>query len=1128
MQNPSSFDQNPLPDDVLEIYNKNTRWLGLHQEWIVFWVTFLITFGVYVFTLAPSVVLRDSGELITAAAHLGVPHPPGYPLLTLLSYIFTIVIPFGNVAWKVNLLNGLCGALAVGIVSYLICLSGKVLTLNFFQDLDEKGKSYYSRAVGFSSITAGLILGFSHAMWSQSVVAEKYALNSFLMALILVFLFKWFLQPEKHRYITLAAFFFGLGMTAHQTLLFIFPAVVFAVFFKTTSFIPDAHALYKTDFSLKNIFGFTLSIIKKFFACAFTENCFFKSFFIFSILLINTSFSVFVILSRDLQLLDICLRWHLLTIPLLILVLAYKRPFTTSHLVYMSLPVISFLVVFFGVIIQTPDFSKMGGSGDIAKLVETALDTKIFCLSLTSILLGLGSLIFFFSNLKDDKIIPILLIASWAGLIFYGYIHVASLTNPPMNWGYASTAQGFYHAINRGQYENNLANTIKSVLGPFTFVQSIVENDAPRSMGQTALDGINAAGAYATKVKLYLIDMRQNFTAYICIISFLIFLYIRKISRASWSWIFFLVVSFLFLSLALIYMVGGDLDRQARWINRVFFIPSHIIYAFAIGYSLMCGCFYLYKKNLFFPSALLILLTIPVVFSKHYPQNKFNWELSEQRGHDFGWQYGYDMLIDCEPNSFIFGGTDPGRFVPTYMIFPESRQNPRWKMDQLADPKRKEFDRRDMYIVTQNALADETYMNYIRDHYGFSRPKDYGWFERKILDRETMYPGQAIWIPERIDGERAFKQYVDLARTNPAAAPGIRVSPDGRVSIAGIEGVFAINGLLAQLIFEKNKQRIKFYVEESFPLPWMYPYLQPFGLIMELAKEPMAEISDEVMAKDRVYWDAYTKKLMDNPAFLRDEDARKAFSKLRVSIGGLYFWRAMNEQNSVKKEKYYQAADHAFRQSIELCPFSTESVFRYVDMLARQERYEEALKELESLKKEDPRNDKIDDNIRAVKNQYSLLNNQKQLEAFILQNPGNVQAYTQLLQSILSRGRTDLFEIKANEFIKNSQTPAEVYNQIAQMYLNYQQVDKAKDVFVLFTKRNKGNAVSWYNLSLLQALTGETNAALDSLAAAVRIDPTFTAAAINEQRFSSLRSTPRFKQIVSDSPSRPAQSPKKP
>ncbi|MGI8966294.1 MAG: protein O-mannosyl-transferase family, partial [Limisphaerales bacterium] len=40
------------------------------------------------------------------------------------------------------------------------------------------------------------------------------------------------------------------------------------------------------------------------------------------------------------------------------------------------------------------------------------------------------------------------------GAAFYFYMPLASMSNPPMNWGYPRTAEGFMHALKRGQYES--------------------------------------------------------------------------------------------------------------------------------------------------------------------------------------------------------------------------------------------------------------------------------------------------------------------------------------------------------------------------------------------------------------------------------------------------------------------------------------------------------------------------------------------------------------------------------------------------------------------------------------------------------------------------------------------------
>ena len=63
-------------------------------DWSAFWIACAASFVVYFYTLAPTLTLEDSGELAVAGDWLGVPHPPGYPLWTMLSYIFARVFSF--------------------------------------------------------------------------------------------------------------------------------------------------------------------------------------------------------------------------------------------------------------------------------------------------------------------------------------------------------------------------------------------------------------------------------------------------------------------------------------------------------------------------------------------------------------------------------------------------------------------------------------------------------------------------------------------------------------------------------------------------------------------------------------------------------------------------------------------------------------------------------------------------------------------------------------------------------------------------------------------------------------------------------------------------------------------------
>ena len=66
--------------------------------------------GSYYLTLAPDLTLEDSGELAVGSFYAGVPHPPGYPVWTIFTYLFTVLVPYSNVAWRVALASAVSGA----------------------------------------------------------------------------------------------------------------------------------------------------------------------------------------------------------------------------------------------------------------------------------------------------------------------------------------------------------------------------------------------------------------------------------------------------------------------------------------------------------------------------------------------------------------------------------------------------------------------------------------------------------------------------------------------------------------------------------------------------------------------------------------------------------------------------------------------------------------------------------------------------------------------------------------------------------------------------------------------------------------------------------------------------------
>ena len=84
-------------------------------DWFTFAITTLVVFVGYWWTLAPDLTLEDSGELAVGSMYAGVPHPPGYPVWTIYTWLFTVLVPVSNIAYRVGLSSAVAGALGCEI-----------------------------------------------------------------------------------------------------------------------------------------------------------------------------------------------------------------------------------------------------------------------------------------------------------------------------------------------------------------------------------------------------------------------------------------------------------------------------------------------------------------------------------------------------------------------------------------------------------------------------------------------------------------------------------------------------------------------------------------------------------------------------------------------------------------------------------------------------------------------------------------------------------------------------------------------------------------------------------------------------------------------------------------------------
>jgi hypothetical protein len=89
-------------------------------DWITFGITTTLAFMGYFLTLAPDLTLEDSGELAVGSFYAGVPHPPGYPMWTLYTWLFTVLIPVSNIAFRVALGSAVAASLSCGLLGLLV------------------------------------------------------------------------------------------------------------------------------------------------------------------------------------------------------------------------------------------------------------------------------------------------------------------------------------------------------------------------------------------------------------------------------------------------------------------------------------------------------------------------------------------------------------------------------------------------------------------------------------------------------------------------------------------------------------------------------------------------------------------------------------------------------------------------------------------------------------------------------------------------------------------------------------------------------------------------------------------------------------------------------------------------
>jgi tetratricopeptide (TPR) repeat protein len=329
-------------------------------------------------------------------------------------------------------------------------------------------------------------------------------------------------------------------------------------------------------------------------------------------------------------------------------------------------------------------------------------------------------------------------------------------------------------------------------------------------------------------------------------------------------------------------------------------------------------------------------------------------------------------------------------------------------------------------------------------------------------------------------------------------------------------------------------------VEESFPLDWMYPYLTPFGVIMKINRLPVPEITQDMIDKDHAFWSEWSSRTIGNwitydtsvkdicnwaddvylrhnfagftgdRRFARDDDAQKAFSKLRSSIAAsIYQWRSHNPHSPAEKARVTKEAEFALKQAFAYCPYSPEAVFHFMDLLLNANRIDDALAVLKTCHKLDPYNDQINNWIDQLERSKTTAGGD-QISQYLTQIQRAIDGKqngpaAQMLDQLLAFPTID-----PNSLMR-----------VASMYLAIGDITKSEEAIKKLIPMVPTASEPWYNLAAIQANQGDSKSAVISLKKALDLNVAELKAnpkMINLREhlyqnpaFAALRQTPDFK-----------------
>jgi len=207
------------------------------------YIIFVFFTIIYLITLSPTVSFIDSDELATVCCTLGIAHPTGYPLFTLVGHIFSKFTLFNSEIYTLNLM---C-AFFCSIGLFFFYKFANIFYSDYPIILNQKNKKInkndkLENEIKFVAVIASVLsLGLSKNYWFQSTSIEVYPLH-ILIEILALFLF--IVNIQKPIYDTekllkenikgwiVLSFILGLGFTNHMSIIYLIPAFAFLYFYE--------------------------------------------------------------------------------------------------------------------------------------------------------------------------------------------------------------------------------------------------------------------------------------------------------------------------------------------------------------------------------------------------------------------------------------------------------------------------------------------------------------------------------------------------------------------------------------------------------------------------------------------------------------------------------------------------------------------------------------------------------------------------------------------------------------------------------------------------------------------------------------------------------------------------------